>query len=179
LIKTELPVDFPEKERRGSRFAEKEVDECIREYVARVAQKRAPWFAAGVKELAWCTQVSFEHCLAKRFGRHRCWLAGDAAHQTGPIGAQSMNVGLTEAHSLATSVTRILRQEAPIDLLESYEEARQAEWQELLGLNGGLRADDRTNPWVRERRGRILSCLPGSGTHLASLARQLGLGVMG
>jgi NADPH-dependent dioxygenase len=175
LVKTELPVDFPEKERRGPRFAEKEVDERIRDYVTRVAQKRAPWFVAGVKEIAWCTQVSFEHRLAKRFGQHRCWLAGDAAHQTGPIGAQSMNVGLAEAQSLATSVTRILRQEASMDSLESYEKERQAEWQGLLGLNGGLSANDRTNPWVRERRSRILSCLPGSGTHLAALARQLGL----
>ncbi len=94
LLKSEISTEFPEKERRGVRLAQQAVDERIRQYVEQVAKQRAPWFTAGVKEITWCTEVVFEQRVAKHFGRERCWLAGDAAHQTGPVGVQSMNVGM-------------------------------------------------------------------------------------
>jgi 2-polyprenyl-6-methoxyphenol hydroxylase-like FAD-dependent oxidoreductase len=151
------------------------VDESIRQYVEKVAKKRAPWFAAGVKEIAWCTEVVFEQRVARQFGRERCWLAGDAAHQTGPVGVQSMNVGMAEAATLAGSLRRILREKAPLNLLETCDHELQAEWRRLLGLTGGLKPRTDTAPWVRERRGRILSCLPASHEDLAPLAGQLRL----
>ena len=103
LVKSEMASEFPEKERRGVRLAQKSADERIRQYVQKMAKARAPWFSAGVKEITWCTEVVFEHRVAKQFGRDRCWLAGDAAHQTGPVGVQSMNVGMAEAATLAGS----------------------------------------------------------------------------
>jgi 2-polyprenyl-6-methoxyphenol hydroxylase-like FAD-dependent oxidoreductase len=115
LLKSEMAREFPEKERRGARVAQPAVDETIRQYVERVAKKRAPWFTAGVKEITWCTEVVFEQRVAKQFGRDRCWLAGDAAHQTGPVGVQSMNVGMAEAVTLAGSLRRILREKAPVE----------------------------------------------------------------
>jgi len=151
------------------------VDETIRRYVEKVAKRRAPWFTAGVKEIAWCTEVVFEQRVAKQFGRDRCWLAGDAAHQTGPVGVQSMNVGMGEAVSLAGALRRILREKAPLNLLESCDHEWQAEWRRLLGLTGGLKPRSDTAPWMRERRDRILSCLPASHEDLAPLAGQLGL----
>ena len=57
---------------------------------------RAPWFHSGIKEVEWATDIQFEHWLAAKFGRSRCWLIGDAAHQSGPVGMQSMNAGLWE-----------------------------------------------------------------------------------
>ena len=175
LLKSEMASEFPEKERRGARVAQTTVDESIRQYVEKVAKRRAPWFMAGVKEITWCTEVVFEQRVAKQFGRDRCWLAGDAAHQTGPVGVQSMNVGMGEAVSLAGSLRRILREKAPLRLLEACEQEWQAEWRRLLGLTGGLKPRTETVPWVRERRGRILSCLPASHEDLAPLAGQLGL----
>ena len=175
LLKSELLAEFPDKERRGARVAQQAVDERIRQYVERVAKQRAPWFTAGVKEIAWCTEVVFEQRVAKQFGRDRCWLAGDAAHQTGPVGVQSMNVGMAEAMSLAGALCRILRAKGTLDLLETCEQEWQAEWRRLFGLTGGLKARKETNPWVRERRSRILSCLPGSHEDLAPLAGQLAL----
>ncbi len=175
LLKSEMAAEFPEKERRGARVAQAAVDESIRQYVEKVARRRAPWFTAGVKEIAWCTEVVFEHRVARQFGRDRCWLAGDAAHQTGPVGVQSMNVGMTEAVTLAESVRRILREKAPPNLLETCDREWQTEWRRLLGLTGGLKPRSDTVAWVRERRGRILSCLPASHEDLAALAGQLGL----
>ena len=175
LLKSEMASEFPEKERRGVRFAQKAVDERIRQYVEKVAKQRAPWFSAGVKEIAWCTEVVFEHRVARQFGQERCWLAGDAAHQTGPVGVQSMNVGISEAATLAATLRRILREKAPLNLLETCNREWQDEWRRLLGMTGGLKPRDETTPWVRERRARILSCLPASHEDLAPLAGQLKL----
>jgi 2-polyprenyl-6-methoxyphenol hydroxylase-like FAD-dependent oxidoreductase len=83
--------------------------------------------------------VRFERRLAASFGRGRVWLAGDAAHLTGPAGMQSMNAGLAEAHQLATSIARIRGGQAGLEELEAYGRERLADWGFLLGLRGGLR----------------------------------------
>ncbi len=175
LTKSEMPAEFPEKERRSARMQEREAQERLKEYVQRVTHHRAPWFKAEVREVTWCTEVVFEHTMAKRFGGGRCWLAGDAAHHTGPVGAQSMNVGMVEGQTLATQIANVLKGKAGLDSLESYNQARQSEWQALLGLGGGLKAGTNAAPWVRERVRRLLSCLPGTGNELPRLAQQLGL----
>jgi len=175
MLKAEMASEFPEKERREARFAQQAVDERIREYVQRVAKQRAPWFSAGVKGITWCTEVVFEQRVARQFGRDRCWLAGDAAHQTGPVGVQSMNVGLAEAAALAGALRKVLREKAPLSVLEACDREWQGEWRRLLGLAGGLKPGTETSPWVRERCGRILPCLPASHEDLPRLAGQLGL----
>lgn len=170
LVHSELSREFPEKERRAVHLEQKTVDERIRDYVQRVAHRRAPWFTAGVKQVTWCTEVVFEHRLARQFGRDRCWLAGDAAHQTGPIGVQSMNAGLQEADALVNCVRQVLRDNASPALLQSYEHDQQTQWRRLLGLTGGLKARSTTAPWVRAHSDRLLSCLPACGPDLATFA---------
>ncbi len=169
--------EFPEKERRAVRVEHKGVDERLRDYVEKVARERAPWYSAGVSEIGWCTGVTFQQRLVERFGQGRCWLAGDAAHQTGPVGAQSMNVGMCEAESLAGRLHQILRAGGSLSLLEEYDRECQAEWGRLMGLPEGLKARAGTADWVRRRLGRLLPCLPGSGEDLSYLANQLGLDV--
>jgi 2-polyprenyl-6-methoxyphenol hydroxylase-like FAD-dependent oxidoreductase len=175
MLKSEMAGEFPEKERRGARLAQQTVDERIRQYVQKVAKQRAPWFSAGVKEVTWCIEVVFEQRVARQFGRDRGWLAGDAAHQTGPVGVQSMNVGLSEAAALAGAIRRVLREKAPLSVLEACDREWQGEWRRLLGLAGGLKPGKETSPWVKERCGRILPCLPASHEELPRLAGQLGL----
>jgi 2-polyprenyl-6-methoxyphenol hydroxylase-like FAD-dependent oxidoreductase len=175
LTKSDMPADFPGKERRSARMQQKDVQEHIKEYVQKVSGHRAPWFKAEVREVTWCTEVVFEHSLAKQFGRGRCWLAGDSAHQTGPVGAQSMNVGMVEGQSLAEQLQAVLQGKAGLDSLEAYNQERQQEWQTLLGLGGGLKPGDKSTQWVRERLGRLLSCLPASDDQIPKLAEQLGL----
>jgi 2-polyprenyl-6-methoxyphenol hydroxylase-like FAD-dependent oxidoreductase len=168
-------TEFPEKERRAVRLSQPAVDEKIKDYVLRAAKNRAPWFSASVKEIDWCTEVVFEHSLARQFGRNRSWLVGDAAHQTGPVGVQSMNVGFAEAETIAGDILKVLRQTSPPALLETYDRHWQAEWKRLLGLTGGLKTRNNTNPWVRDRAARILPCLPASDGDLTALASQLSL----
>ncbi len=175
VLKAEMTAEFPEKERREARLAQHSMDERIQRYVEKVARQRAPWFTAGIKEITWCTEVVFEHRVAQQFGRDRCWLAGDAAHQTGPVGVHSMNVGMAEAVTLAGALRRILREKAPLSILGDCEREWQAEWRRLLGLTGGPKPRKETTQWVRERCSRLLSCLPASGDDLTRLAGQLRL----
>ncbi|HEY5911488.1 MAG TPA: FAD-dependent oxidoreductase [Verrucomicrobiae bacterium] len=175
VLRSEMSPDFPEKERRSARLVQPNVDERIRAYVQKVAQQRAPWFSAGVKEIAWCTEVSFEHRMVKEFGRKRCWLAGDAAHQTGPAGVQSMNAGFLEAERLTRIMRNFLRQQTGLANLAAYDHEQREQWRRLLGLTGGLKGRSDTDPWVRDNASRILSCLPASGPDVARLAAQLKL----
>ncbi len=177
LLHSDVSSEFPLKDRVALRLAQPGKDETIRNSVLKRARNRAPWFLASINELVWCIVVEFEHRLASTFGRERCWLAGDAAHQTGPVGMQSMNSGLSEAEDLADKLRRILREDAPTAVLDDYNRNHQAEWNRLLGLTGGLKPRSETNDWTRERCARILPCLPGSGSDVARLASQLTLDI--
>jgi len=44
-----------------------------------------------------------------------------------------------------------------------------------LGLDGGLKADSHTDPWLAQSSARLLSCLPATGDELARLLQPLGL----
>jgi 2-polyprenyl-6-methoxyphenol hydroxylase-like FAD-dependent oxidoreductase len=171
----DLP-EFPEKERRSVRLAQKSVDDRMCRYVAKVAKERAPWFTSGVKEITWWTEVMFEQRLANQFGRDRSWLVGDAAHQTGPVGVQSFNMGLGEGVALAGALRKVLRDKAPLNVLEAVAQEWREEWRRLLGLSGAPKPGKTASAWVQERCSRIVSCLPGTHQDLMRLAGQMGLG---
>ena len=86
-----------------------------------------------------------------------------------------MNVGMAEAATLAGALRKILRDKAPLNLLETCNREWQEEWGRLLGLTGGLKPRTEASPWVRERHARILSCLPATHEDLARLAGQMAL----
>ncbi len=69
------------------------------ESLAKLIAERAPWFDGRIGEIRWRIVVRFDSCLASALGRQRAWLAGDAVHMTGPVGMQSMNLGLRERTS--------------------------------------------------------------------------------
>jgi 2-polyprenyl-6-methoxyphenol hydroxylase-like FAD-dependent oxidoreductase len=122
----------------------------------------APWFRGEVGSIEWTALGLFERKLAPSFGDGRVWLAGDAAHLTGPLGGQSMNVGLLEADDLAQRLVRVLSG-APAGALEEYNASRAAEWRTMFGA---------TAPYG-SRRSLLLPCLPASGKDLESLLDQL------
>jgi 6-methylpretetramide 4-monooxygenase / 4-hydroxy-6-methylpretetramide 12a-monooxygenase len=167
--------DFPEKERRLARGETAGMDEAVRSFVERVAAKRAPWFEQSVREITWSAEVSFHRRVVREFGRDRCWLAGDAAHQTGPVGVQSMNSGFMEGEMLAAAIKQAIQQQ--LDTLPRYNELQQQRWRTLLGLSGGLKPGSKTSPWLQARLTRLLPCLPGLNHDLPALVRQLDLTV--
>jgi 2-polyprenyl-6-methoxyphenol hydroxylase-like FAD-dependent oxidoreductase len=141
---------------------------------AMIAQ-RAPWFTGSIGEVAWKSIVRFERRLAGSFGQGRMWLAGDSAHLTGPVGVQSMNLGLAEAYDLAETLSGILRNAGSPATLDAYNQRWMREWRQLHNLEGGLRAGAQADAWISGNTNRLTSCLPGYGEGLVALASQLGL----
>ena len=123
----------------------------------------APWFKAEVAGIEWTALGLFERKLSTSFGEGRVWMAGDAGHLTGPLGGQSMNVGLREADDLAGRFLRLLRPGAPEGLLVEYAASRAAEWRTLFGADAAYGS----------RRALLLPCLPASGDDLKALLMQL------
>jgi NADPH-dependent dioxygenase len=167
--------EFPSKDRMPWYVVEQESDHDSRHDLQSLIAKRAPWFSDKVGELDWSAHIRFERRLAKRFGLDRCWLAGDAAHQTSPIGVQSMNAGMREAEELSRALGRILNEKAPLESLEAYNRTRRQEWEKLLGITPFLQSRNETSAWVKQHCKRILPCIPASGEDLALLVNQLGL----
>ena len=167
--------EFPSKDRSVIVVDQPEVELETRSQVQELVRERAPWFRGAIGEIDWIAEVQFEPGVSRRFGQGRCWLVGDAAHQTGPVGMQSMNVGLREAAALVGNVKKIVREHDSPNLLNAYASDRREEWQQLLGTKGTPKPGIQTDPWIRERSARILRCLPASGEHLRQLLDQIGL----
>ena len=163
--KNRLPVEIG-----GARYPALEED-----HLRTLLAERAPWFAGKVEKINWRIVVRFERRLAQVFGNDRAWLAGDAGHLTGPVGMQSMNVGLREAHELAEIMAGVLREGASLEQLQDYGRRRLEEWRRLLGLAGVLAAEEQSDPWVRQCSARLLPCIPASGKDLVALSQQLRL----
>jgi 2-polyprenyl-6-methoxyphenol hydroxylase-like FAD-dependent oxidoreductase len=137
--------------------------------------ERAPWWKGNIEQIVWRMMVRFEKRLAGSFGAGRAWLTGDAGHLTGPVGVQSMNVGLREANDVAGLLSDVLDGAGASDRLDAYGRNRVQEWRRLLGLEGELKATVTASPWIRSRAKRILPCIPASGKNLGLLAAQIGL----
>jgi 2-polyprenyl-6-methoxyphenol hydroxylase-like FAD-dependent oxidoreductase len=136
--------------------------------------ERAPWQHELPQEVEWSTVTDFERRLARRFGRGRVWLAGDAAHITSPFGGQSMNSGIAEACDLVEQMAACISG-APIELLDQQGLMREREWHKLLGFNVQLDISPGAPSWLLEHARRIVSTLPASGQDLRELLKQLGL----
>ncbi len=169
--------DFPTERSKERLFLSESTPAAVLEeqnFRALIAE-RAPWFKGSIREVVWKSVVRFERRLADGFGRGRLWLAGDAAHLTGPVGIQSMNLGLEEAHDLAQTLSGILRKSEPQSNLDAYDQRWTAIWRQLHNLDGGLRATAQTDPWIAGHAATLTSCLPAYGDELGALGNQLGL----
>jgi pentachlorophenol monooxygenase len=144
------------------------------EMLEEMLKQRAPWFDGSIGSFRWRMIVRFEKRLAERFGSNRVWLAGDAAHLTGPVGMQSMNVGIGEGQQLGGILADVLGGKADPAALEAYGRDREDEWRILMGLDKRLVAGESTHPLIAANLDRILSCIPASRETLPVLADALG-----
>jgi 2-polyprenyl-6-methoxyphenol hydroxylase-like FAD-dependent oxidoreductase len=127
--------------------------------------QQAPWFSAAAGTIEWSALGMFERKLVDLFGAGRVWLAGDAAHLTGPLGAQSMNVGLREAGDLARRIARIVQHGESPAVLEEYGRLRAVEWRSLLAPPAS----------PGDLRSLLQPCLPATGEELAAMLAQVSL----
>jgi 2-polyprenyl-6-methoxyphenol hydroxylase-like FAD-dependent oxidoreductase len=163
------------KSRLTTQLGERFFHHLDEDAVGDLLRERAPWFPPEPGDLGWSIEVRFERRLASSFGSGRVWLAGDAAHLTGPAGMQSMNAGLDEASELAALLERIERGNGGLELLAGYGRERLAQWRFLLGRAGRLRTGPETTAFVARNAERLLACLPATGEDLVALAAEAGL----
>lgn len=167
-------AEFPNKERDHYVFAESKREELVRHHIVEILEDHAPWFSASIDRILWHSSVQFPERIAKSLGHGRCWLAGDAAHQTLPFGAQTMNAGLQESVLLVDGICNHLNKGAPLMLRDAYAAQVQRAWAQLLNPES-LKPQKGTSAWTRDHATRILPCLPALGRDLQSAARQLQL----
>lgn len=136
---------------------------------------RMPWYGEEVLSCDWSGIAEFRRALVTRFGVNRAWLAGEAAHLTGPLGVQSLNVGMDEASELALRIADALRHPSQPSFGAHYEAKCARKWRELLGLDECVALSERSPDWVRRHVKRIVACLPASGADLDDLLDQLRL----
>ena len=72
-------------------------------------------------EPVWTSVYAFQCRRMARFVHGRVLFAGDAAHLVSPFGARGCNNGVADADNLAWKLSAVLRDDAPDDLLESYD----------------------------------------------------------
>ncbi|MGQ0697718.1 MAG: UbiH/UbiF/VisC/COQ6 family ubiquinone biosynthesis hydroxylase [Panacagrimonas sp.] len=78
---------------------------------------------------------------AQRYVAPRCALVGDSAHLIHPLAGQGLNLGLADAHELATTLheaRRAGRDWSALRTLTRYERARQTANLEMLAMTDGL-----------------------------------------
>ncbi len=135
---------------------------------------RMPWYAEEPPICEWAGVAEFRRALATHFGVGRAWLAGEAAHLSGPLGVQSLNVGLDEATELADRIAHALQEPLSPNFGAHYEAKRMRQWRALLGLDVAV-PSERSPEWARKHAPRLLPCLPASGVDLDDLLDQLRL----
>jgi 2-polyprenyl-6-methoxyphenol hydroxylase-like FAD-dependent oxidoreductase len=169
---SERSLDEHDKSRLAVQVGKWSFPHLGREDLVAFLRDRAPWFEGSPDALHWSLAVRFDRRLARSFGRDIAWLAGDAAHITGPVGIQSMNAGLAEASALADGIEAVLRRGASADTLAELGRSCRAGWSHQLATPT---VDAAAEGWVRENAAKLVPCLPATGTHLDSLAVGLGL----
>jgi 2-polyprenyl-6-methoxyphenol hydroxylase-like FAD-dependent oxidoreductase len=133
---------------------------------------RMPWYRAQAEQFEWSGSAEFNPALADSFGEGRIWLAGDAAHSSGPLGGHSLNVGMAEAHDLAQRIVES-HERPSFPLASSYSEQRRWQWQQLFGTGPSRPITAGASDWVRRNIALLLPALPASGDDLDGLLEQL------
>jgi 2-polyprenyl-6-methoxyphenol hydroxylase-like FAD-dependent oxidoreductase len=94
--------------------------------------KRDAELKLDITNVNWFSTYKVHTRHVNRFSEGRCFLAGDAAHIHTPAGAQGMNTGIQDGYNLAWKLAMVLRESADSKILESYNQERLENAQNLL-----------------------------------------------
>lgn len=120
-----------------------------------------------VRNLRWSSVFRISHRIVDAYGRHRVFVAGDAAHIHPPTGAQGMNTGIQDAHNLAWKLALTVSGVAAAGLLDSYDAERRPIGEEVVGrtvrsAREGIGADSTDPDFVIRREAQLLIDYAGS-----------------
>jgi len=77
-----------------------------------------------IEELNWFSTYRVHHRVASHFRDRNVFLLGDAAHIHSPVGGQGMNTGIGDAVNLAWKMGKVIKGNAPIAILDTFEQER-------------------------------------------------------
>jgi len=89
-------------------------------------------------DLTWSSWFTINSRMVPRLKIGRLLIGGDAAHIHSPAGAQGMNTGIQDMINLCWKLARVLRGEAPPELLDSYEADRLPVMRNVLSRTDSL-----------------------------------------
>jgi 2-polyprenyl-6-methoxyphenol hydroxylase-like FAD-dependent oxidoreductase len=158
----ELDIESHLKERVRFRIVEPAHDTELLAEIGALLQARFPSVRLELGDIDWHGVMGISRCLATRFGGERCWLAGDAAHMSSPVGMHSMNFGLLEAAEIARAIADPYSEEETVGLLKKFNSDFHGAWAEFLATPD-------------KRRRTIAEMLPASGPELAAMLAELEL----
>ena len=94
--------------------------------------KRDAELELDITKVNWFSTYRVHTRHVNKFSEGRCFLAGDSAHIHTPAGAQGMNTGIQDGYNLAWKIAMVLRGEASDKILDSYNEERRKNAENLL-----------------------------------------------
>jgi len=77
-----------------------------------------------ISKVNWFSTYHSHHRVAEHFQQNRIFLLGDAGHIHSPVGGQGMNTGIGDAVNLSWKIASVLKKQASIALLDTYEPER-------------------------------------------------------
>jgi 3-(3-hydroxy-phenyl)propionate hydroxylase len=83
-------------------------------------------------ELVWVGPYEYRDHLLDEFRHGRVFFIGDTAHVVSPFGARGGNSGIQDANNLGWKLALVLRNQAPVHLLQTYDAERRPAAQENL-----------------------------------------------
>jgi 2-polyprenyl-6-methoxyphenol hydroxylase-like FAD-dependent oxidoreductase len=129
-----------------------------------------------VTDLLWGTRFHLHHRVADMYRSGRLLLAGDAAHVHSPAGGQGMNLGITDAISLADALAEVLRggSDAALDGYATTQRRRAGQVLKLTGRLTRMATLPRTLRPIRNSGMRLAAEVPAVRRQLAVQLSGLG-----
>jgi 2-polyprenyl-6-methoxyphenol hydroxylase-like FAD-dependent oxidoreductase len=145
---------FPEE------FAKDEGDVLYEEIEARIKDEAK--LELDIHDVEWFSTYKVHTRRVSRFSNGRCFLAGDSAHIHSPAGAQGMNTGIQDGYNLTWKMAAVLKGDAGENLLETYNEERLENAENLLRTTDRLFQFAAGSEWFLEfLRTNILPSIAG------------------
>jgi 2-polyprenyl-6-methoxyphenol hydroxylase-like FAD-dependent oxidoreductase len=91
-----------------------------------------------ISDVGWFSIYKVHTRMTNCFYKNRCFIAGDAAHIHSPAGGQGMNTGIQDAYNLAWKLAMVLKGEAKMELLDSYNTERLENAKNLIQTTDNL-----------------------------------------
>lgn len=94
----------------------------------------APWGGPEQLEIERKAVYRFHARVAQHFQKGRVFLAGDAAHVTPPFAGQGLVAGLRDAANLCWKLAAVVKHEAKLAILATYDQERRPHAKEMIAL---------------------------------------------